>query len=96
MVCEGPTGARRRYTHYGLVYIAAILVSKSKEDQGVRMAFPEQESVGAFHVLAHMISETLRSGDQGALVDIEFQAALLVRYPLATIVIFAFLIVNLM
>lgn len=88
MVCDGPAVVGNGYTNYGWMYIAAILVSKSKEDQGVRMAFPEQESVGAFHVLVHMISETLRSGDRGTLVDIESQAALLVGYPLATIVIF--------
>ena len=61
---------------------AAIMASKSKEDKGARMVLPEQDRVGAFHVLVHMILETLRGGDRSILAALESQATLVVRYPL--------------
>ena len=58
------------------------MVSKSKEDEGARMVFPQQDRAGAFHVLVHMVSETLNSGDRSILASLESQATLFVRYPL--------------
>ena len=60
-----------------------MMVSRSKDDKGARMVFPQQDRVGAFHVLVHTISETLCGGDRSILADLESRATLLVRYPSA-------------
>ena len=66
------------------------MVSKSKEDKGAGMVFPRQDRVGAFHVLVHMISETLCGGDRRILVELESQATLFVRYPFRNLNAYAF------
>ena len=57
------------------------MVAKSKEDKGARMVFPRQDRVGVFHVLGHMISETLRDGDRAVLATLESQATAIVIPP---------------
>jgi hypothetical protein len=56
-----------------------VMASRSKEDTRTRMVLPRQDRWGAFHVLVHMIAETLRAGDRRTLALIESKAAICVR-----------------
>ena len=57
------------------------MMARSKDDKGARMVFPRQDRVGVFHLLVHMISETLRGGDRAILAALESQATAIVIPP---------------
>ena len=61
---------------------AVIMVSKSKEAESAGTVFPQQDRVGVFHVLVHMVSETLRSGDRSIMAALQSEATRFVRYHL--------------
>ena len=82
MVCEVPSLFDQGFANCCVK--AVIMVSKSKEDESAGMVFPQQDRVGVFHVLVHMVSETLRSGDRGILATLQSEATRFVRYPLRT------------